>query len=91
MTNRKLIGRNMLRYCIRLRDLGVSIARIHKDTGIALTYNQFRIIMLYQEQGLKTVTPEWLDNFPDVQTAPDDWFFVGAFPDGVWAHARNKS
>lgn len=86
---KRLIGLLALEKARSLLNLGVPITTIHTQLGLDehMHYKTTYVILKADSQGHTHATrPEWLQDEPLIQVAPDGWQAIGEFPDTEWRY-----
>lgn len=84
---KRLLGLEALAKGNELLDLGVPLTKVHEVLGLQGKWSYPSTVTVFNADraGLHKVTrPAWLTDAPTLQETPDDWEFIGVFPNGDW-------
>jgi len=87
MKPRKLIGIATLDKAKDYVEMQIPIATIVKVLGLdsGMHYRTaFDIIKADLAGAHETTRPDWLNNYPAIQTSPDNWYLQGDLKTGHW-------
>lgn len=89
---RKLIPRALFAEIIARKALGVPSSRIIKDLELDISRTSLSSLIKVYEVSYAdgkfdtSLFPPWLKDTAKIQEQPDNWYYEGYFPWGVWKH-----
>jgi hypothetical protein len=87
---KRLLGLEALEYGSMLLDMGVPMTKVHQALKVDWSYVSTSIVLTADREGHHSATrPEWLAESPTLQETPDNWEFIGVFPDGTWRRVND--